>query len=67
MNGVPRLVSSTMPDAESIADTDVPSVDELEARMQDVDAAMALLQAGDLDAAEAAIASLEQRIGLRSD
>ena len=56
-----------MHDAESTTEASVPTVDELEARMHDVDAAMTLLQAGDLDAAEAAIASLEQRIGIRTD
>lgn len=49
------------------AHDEVPTVDELEERMNDVDAAMRLLQAGELDEAEAAISSLEERIGLRSD
>lgn len=40
-----------------------PAVDELEARLRDVDAAMELLQAGELDAAERAIEALESRVG----
>ena len=56
-----------MSEDESPAAPEPPSVDELEARMHEVDAAMRLLQEGNLDAAEVAISSLEQRIGLRSD
>ena len=56
-----------MSEADSTTAGEPPSVDELEARLLQVDAAMRLLQEGDLDAAEDAIASLEQRIGLRSD
>ncbi len=46
---------------------DTPSVDELQARLDDIDAAMQLLQSGELDAADAAIGSLERRVGLASD
>lgn len=56
-----------MSEAETPTSDEPPSVDELELRMNDVDAAMQLLQNGELDAAEAAIAALEQRIGRRSD
>ena len=52
---------------EEISDTEpetsIPEVDELEERLRDVDAAMDLLQAGELDAAEAAIEALESRVG----
>lgn len=56
-----------MSEAEPPNTDEPPSVDELEHRMNDVEAAMQLLQNGELDAAEAAIAALEERIGLRSD
>ena len=52
---------------EEISDTEpetsIPEVDELEERLRDVDAAMELLQSGELDAAEAAIEALESRVG----
>jgi soluble cytochrome b562 len=44
-------------------DTSIPEVNELEERLRDVDAAMELLQSGELDAAEAAIEALETRAG----
>ena len=44
-----------------------PSVDELQGRLDDIDAAMQLLQSGELDAADAAIGNLERRVGLSSD
>ena len=44
-------------------ETSIPEVDELEERLRDVDAAMELLQSGELDAAEAAIEALETRAG----
>jgi len=44
-------------------ETSIPEVDELEERLRDVDAAMELLQSGELDAAEAAIEALENRVG----
>jgi len=56
-----------MSEAESTSADPPPSVDELELRMNDVEAAMQMLQAGELDAAEAAITALEERIGRRSD
>ena len=48
-------------------EADTPSVDELQARLDDIDAAMQLLQSGELDAADAAIGHLERRVGLASD
>lgn len=50
-------ISDTKPE------TSIPEVDELEERLRDVDAAMDLLQSGELDAAEAAIEALESRVG----
>ena len=50
-------------DADEVIDVDAgetPSVDELQARLADLQGAMDLLQSGDLDGAEATIASLEQ-------
>jgi len=44
------------------SEASIPEVDELEERLRDVDAAMELLQAGELDAAEAAIEALESRV-----
>ena len=46
---------------------DQPAVDELAERLRDVDAAMELLQAGKLDAAERAIEELEARTGRSAD
>jgi len=47
--------------------SETPSVDELQARLDEIDAAMQLLQSGELDAADAAIDSLERRVGFASD
>lgn len=55
------------PAAEPSEDPDGPSVDELEGRLGDVEQAMAQIQSGQLDEAEASIASLDQRIGSASD
>ena len=46
---------------------DGPSVDELEGRLGEVEQAMAQIQSGQLDEAEATLASLDQRIGSTSD
>ena len=55
------------PPAADPGNDTTPSVDELQARLDDIDAAMQLLQSGELDAADAAIESLERRVGLASD
>lgn len=72
--------TGTTPEIEVVADeaessTEAPaaapetagglSVDELESHLGDLQGAMDQLQSGDLDAAERAIESLEQRIGVR--
>ncbi len=44
-----------------------PSVDELEDRLRDLQGAMDKIQSGDLDAAERAIESLEQRMETTRD
>jgi hypothetical protein len=49
------------------SDIDGPSVDELEGRLTEVERAMGHLQSGDLDDAESAIASLDQRTAATSD
>jgi hypothetical protein len=48
-------------------DVDGPSVDELEGRLGEVEQAMTQIQSGQLDEAEATLASLDQRIGSTSD
>ena len=49
------------------ADDSGPSVDELEDRLRDLQGAMDKIQSGDLDAAERAIESLEQRMETTRD
>ncbi len=62
---------TTVPDdVEEPAAVDTPSatnVDELEDRLRDLQTAMDQLQTGDLDGAERAIETLEDRIGSRRD
>ena len=52
---------------DTLDEPETPSVDELQGRLDDIDAAMQLLQSGELDAADAAIGNLERRVGLASD
>ncbi len=52
---------------EATADDSGPSVDELEDRLRDLQGAMDKIQSGDLDAAERAIESLEQRMETTRD
>lgn len=69
--------ASTRSDAEVSADSepevvidleagDTPSVDELQGRLAELQGAMDQLQSGDLDGAEATIASLEQAMASAS-
>lgn len=54
----PEHISGHKPDEQR-----VPGVDELEDRLRDLQGAMDKIQSGDLDAAEQAIETLEQRMG----
>ncbi len=54
------ISEDTLTEEHAEAEAEAPSVDELQDRLGELQSAMDQLQAGDLDGAEATIASLEQ-------